>query len=404
MKQKSLTSKDRTCVPADLLLQYKNLYRNNLLEDIIPFWESHSLDKEYGGYFSCLDRRGNIYDTDKFVWLVSRQAWTFSMLYNRIQAKQNWYTIAKLGIDFLKLFGRNKDGNFYFSLSREGMPITQPYSIYSDCFATLAFHEYSIASGDSESRNIAKHSMNLFLDRRKNPKGSFEKTTGHRKHNSFGLPMMTAYLCSETEDLLEPKKRHRIYEKCLHQIFKVHYNEHTGLIHENVGAEGQFLDTFEGRLINPGHALEAMWFAMEIADKLNIPGIIDKAVELSLRILEFSWDRENGGIFYFLDSMQKPLLQLEWDQKLWWVHQEALIALSKGYLHSGRNDVWDWYERVHEYTWSHFPDSRHGEWYGYLNRQGSPHLTLKGGKWKSCYHTARFMVECWNNFEQMTKG
>ncbi len=58
------------------------LYRDALLQDVLPFWERHSIDREQGGYFTCLDRAGHVFDTDKFVWLQARQVWTFSMLYN----------------------------------------------------------------------------------------------------------------------------------------------------------------------------------------------------------------------------------------------------------------------------------------------------------------------------------
>jgi N-acylglucosamine 2-epimerase len=146
-----------------------------------------------------------------------------------------------------------------------------------------------------------------------------------------------------------------------------------------------------------------MWFLMDIAEKLERPALIEKAARICLEILEYSWDKEYGGIFYFMDAKNAPLQQLEWDQKLWWVHQETLIALSKAYLHTARKDVWAWFERVHQYAWQHFPDPENGEWFAYLNRAGKPHLTLKGGKWKGCFHTPRALYECWQNFEKLTK-
>ncbi|HWB92791.1 MAG TPA: AGE family epimerase/isomerase, partial [Puia sp.] len=56
---------------------YASLYRDNLLEDVIPFWMRHSVDREQGGYFTCLDTEGKVYDTDKFTWLQCRQIWCF---------------------------------------------------------------------------------------------------------------------------------------------------------------------------------------------------------------------------------------------------------------------------------------------------------------------------------------
>lgn len=382
---------------------YADLYRKNLLEDVLPFWEKYSLDWEEDGYFTCLDQTGQIYDTDKFTWLQARQVWTFSMLYNRVEKKESWLRIAESGIRFLKKYGRDAIGNFYFSLTREGIPLTHAFNIYADCFAALAFGEFAKATGDEESFEIANKTYQQFLFRKDNPKGKFEKATGNRPMKSFGLPMMTAYLSFELEGIVEPDKCRGIFENCVYQIFEVYYNPQTKIIHEHIGSDGQFSDTYEGRLINPGHGIEAMWFLMDIAEKLEKPEWIEKAANMCLEILEYGWDKEHGGIFYFMDAKNAPLQQLEWNQKLWWVHQEALIALSRAYLHTHRKDIWIWYEIIHQYAWQHFPDPENGEWFGYLNREGKPHTTLKGGKWKGCFHTPRAMYECWQNFEKLTK-
>ena len=50
------------------MIPQSKLYRDTLLNNVVPFWENHSLDRENGGYFTCLDREGKVYDTDKFMW------------------------------------------------------------------------------------------------------------------------------------------------------------------------------------------------------------------------------------------------------------------------------------------------------------------------------------------------
>lgn len=57
------------------------LYKNELLENVLPFWLNHSQDLEFGGYYTCLNRNGDVFDTDKFIWLQGREVWLFSMLY-----------------------------------------------------------------------------------------------------------------------------------------------------------------------------------------------------------------------------------------------------------------------------------------------------------------------------------
>jgi N-acylglucosamine 2-epimerase len=171
-------------------------------------------------------------------------------------------------------------------------------------------------------------------------------------------------------------------------------NSTSGLVYEHIDPDGGHPDTFEGRLINPGHGIECMWFIMSAAERTGDNELIAKAADTVERILSFGWDEKYGGIFYFLDALGKPPQQLEWNQKLWWVHIEALIALLLGWRHTRRPSLARWYERVHEYTWSHFPDPEHGEWFGYLNRRGEILLPLKGGKWKGCFHIPRGMLLC----------
>ena len=185
---------------------YKDLYKSTLLSDIIPFWEKNAIDTKDGGYFTCLDRNGKMYDTDKFMWLQGRQAWTFSMLYNNVDRNENWLKIAKHGIDFIIKHGMDKEGNFYFSTTKEGQPLVLPYNIFSDCFAAMAFSQYAIASGDEEIKKLAKQTYLNILKKKDNPKGIYEKSTNARPLKSFALPMILSNLVLELEGILDKEE------------------------------------------------------------------------------------------------------------------------------------------------------------------------------------------------------
>jgi N-acylglucosamine 2-epimerase len=383
---------------------YANRYRENLLKDVIPFWLAHSKDKESGGYFTCLDARGNVYDTDKFIWLQSRQVWCFAMLYNHVEKKQEWLDFAVHGAEFLKKKGRNSKGDWYFSLNREGMPLVEPYNIFSDCFASMAFGQLYLATDNREYADIALDTFYNILRRQQNPKGKYSKIVpGTRPLQSFALPMILCNLVLEIEHLLDPAQIEDIIARGVHSVMDVFYQPASGLILENVAMDGSFSDSFEGRLINPGHGLEAMWFVMDLAKRSQNRELMQKAVNTTINILEYSWDKKYGGIFYFLDIKGHPPQQLEWDQKVWWVHMETIISLLKGYLLTGDLRCWEWFEKVHAYTWQHFPDPKNGEWWGYLNRQGEVLLPLKGGKWKGCFHIPRGLYQGWKTLEAIEK-
>ncbi len=183
-------------------------------------------------------------------------------------------------------------------------------------------------------------------------------------------------------------------QRCIHEVMNVFYHDEYGLVLENVDADGSFSDSFDGRLLNPGHAIEAMWFVMDLGERLNHPELIQKATRIMLQMINRGWDKEYGGIFYFLDVKGYPPQQLEWDQKLWWVHLETIVALLKGFFHTQNEGCWQWFEKIHDYAWRHFSDPGHGEWFGHLNRQGRVLLPLKGGKWKGCFHVPRALYQC----------
>lgn len=377
-------------------------YRSELFDNVIPFWEKHSKDEEYGGYFTCLDRLGNVYDTDKFIWLQGRQVWMFSSLYNRVEQKPEWLDMALLGARFLIDHGHDGQLNWYFSLTREGKPLIHPYNIFSDCFATMAFGQLFQATGDEEFGMIAKKTFGNILARASDPKGRFSKVIGEtRPLKGFSLPMILCNLSLEIEHLLPPSLVEETIRNVLHEVMEVFYREDFGLILENVSPDGSFSDSFEGRLLNPGHAIEAMWFILDLSVRLNRPDLAEKAVKIALRTLKHGWDYEYGGIFYFMDVKGNPVQQLEWDQKLWWVHVETLITLIKGYQLTGNLECLQWFEKVHDYTWSYFPEPDFGEWWGYLNRQGDVLLPLKGGKWKGCFHVPRGLYQVYTTLEKI---
>lgn len=378
-----------------------NLYKTELLENIVPFWLTNSVDMENGGYFNSLSRTGEVFDTDKFVWLQAREVWTFSMLYNKLEKRKEWLEIATVGAEFLLKHG-HKEFDWYFSLTAQGEPLVQPYNIFSYTFAAMAFSSMYKATGNDRYKEAAQKTFTKIIERKDNIKGEWNKAvTSTRQLKSFAFPMILCNLALEMDEIIDRKFQDEIVSSMSHDVINVFYKEELHLIMENLNADGSISDTYDGRVVNPGHSLEAMWFIMDIGVKNNDKELIVKAKNISLDILEYGWDKKYGGIFYFMDIKKTPLTQLEWDQKLWWVHLEALITTIKGYALTRDKRCLDWFYKLHEYSWTHFKDKEHPEWFGYLNRQGEVLLDLKGGKWKGCFHVPRAMFEIYRTLESL---
>ena len=389
------------------MIDFKQLaqqYKSELLDRVMPFWMEKSIDKEFGGYFTCLERDGEVFDTDKFIWLQGREVWMLSTLYNKVEKRQEWLDAAIQGAEFLKKYGHDGNLNWYFALDREGNPLVEPYNIFSYTFAVIAFGQLSIATGNQEYADIAKKTFDIVLSKVDNPKGRWSKAApGARSLKSFALPMILCNVALEIESLLDKDFLDKTIETCVHEVMDVFYRPELGLIVEHLGTNNEMVDCMDGRLLNPGHAIEAMWFIMDLGKRLGDQALIEKAVKIALAEVEYGWDEKYGGIFYFMDRLGRPLQQLEWDQKLWWVHIETLITMIKGYELTGSEECLAWFERIHDYVWNHFMDPEPPEWFGYLNRQGEVLLTLKGGKWKGCFHVPRGLMQVYQSLERIAE-
>ncbi|MDR3713052.1 MAG: AGE family epimerase/isomerase [Puia sp.] len=395
-------SSDSPDTANSLTQRYAALYKEELLGNILPFWLANSQDSVHGGYFTCLNRDGSRYDSDKFMWLQGREVWCFAFMYNHLEPRKEWLEAATRGAGFMEKFGRDKKGHWYFSLTEEGKPLTQAYNIFSDCFAAMAFSSLHKALPGKGYDAIALRTFENILARGDRWKGSYDKTfPGTRPLKSFALPMILSNLSIEMEHLLGKERVDASLPSLVREVMEVFYRPELGLVVEHVSKDGNLSDSFEGRLLNPGHAIEAMWFIMDIGVRMHDKTLIEKSVSILLNTLESGWDKEYGGIFYFLDRLGRPPQQLEWDQKLWWVHAEALVALAKGFAYTGDPRCLRWFRQVHDYTWKHFRDEEYGEWFGYLNRRGEVLLSAKGGKWKGCFHIPRALFQVSKTFEKI---
>ena len=136
-----------------------------------------------------------------------------------------------------------------------------------------------------------------------------------------------------------------------------------------------------------------MWFVLQYAERIGDRELQRKACDYIDELFRFGTDPVYGGIFYFMDALGKPHLELQHDMKLWWPHNEATIAALYAYAVSGESRFLEHFQRVDTWAWSHFPDPEYGEWFAYLDRRGVPNNLLKGGKGKTFFHLPRCLMK-----------
>ncbi|MBD3671731.1 MAG: AGE family epimerase/isomerase, partial [Gammaproteobacteria bacterium] len=171
----------------------KELYRTELLDNVLPFWETNALDTTYGGFTDFLDRAGVPLSTDKGGWVQGRGVWVFSTVYRLLDKSDRWLRAAKIGAGFIqeKLIG--PDGRAWFELTREGKPLVMRRYLFTEMFAAMGLAEYGYIAGDKNAVNKARE-LYAAIDRHHGtlPEKIQPET---RKFRSHSHTMMLINLC-----------------------------------------------------------------------------------------------------------------------------------------------------------------------------------------------------------------
>ena len=394
------TGEDMTPQERDQLLA---IYRDGLLGDTLPFWIEHCVDREHGGFMICLDRDGSILDTDKGMWQQCRFTWLLSTLYNTVEPREEWLELARHGVEFIRRHGFDRDGRMFFQVTREGKPGRKRRNVFAETFGCIALAAYAKASGDAEAAREARRLFRLVIEHAdisgKIPPKIDPET---RPCKGMGLPMILLVTAQELRETIgDPLAEDRI-ERSIQEIQRDFVKPELEAVMETVGLDGAVIDHFDGRLLNPGHAIEAAWFILAEAEHRG--GDAD-LVALGTTMLDWmwrrGWDDEYGGMLYFRDVYHRPVQEYWHDMKFWWPQNETIIATLLAYHLTGDERYAQWHRMAHDWAYRHFPDPEFGEWYGYLHRDGRISVPLKGNLWKGPFHLPRMQLVCWKILERM---
>ncbi len=382
-------------------LSYKKLFTEEL-DRCVDFWVKNGYDRVNGGMYTCLDRTGRRYSEDKSVWMQGRAGWTFARLCNQYGAKPEWLEISKSCCDFLDNYCIDKnDGRMYFTVTADGKPIRKRRYYYSEVFYICAQAEYAKASGDKtaleKARKYFDFTHSMFLDRSTDPFKITPKVLPETRQGRSLADAMTLINvgCIMRECDPENAVKYTEYiDRYLHDLFTYHHKPEMNMLLETVGLNGEFQDTTTaGRVINPGHDIECSWFLLTEAEYRRDEELTKKAEKIFWDAFNRGWDEEYEGILYFVDAYGFPPEQYEHDMKLWWVHNETVIATLMFYKHTGDEKYLELFRKITEYAFRVFSDPENGEWYGYLRRDGKPtQPACKGSTYKGPFHLPRMLM------------
>jgi N-acylglucosamine 2-epimerase len=350
----------------------------------------------------CLDRDGTVIDTDKGMWQHGRFTWLLATLYNTVEQRAEWLELARHGIDFIRRHGFDDDGRMFFHVTRDGRPIRKRRYAFTETFATVALAAYAKAAADEQAARDAAELFERYNRYLATPGAMPPKFTDTRPAKSMGLPMINLVTAQVLRETIGYSPADEWIDRSIEEIRRDFVKPKIEAVMETVTPDGGLIDHFDGRMLNPGHAIECAWFILhEAKHRGNDPELIRLGTSMLDWMWRRGWDEQYGGILYFRDVKGLPVQEYWHDMKFWWPQNEAIIATLMAYQLTGDEKYARWHEMIHNWAYQYFPDAEYGEWFGYLHRDGSVSVPLKGNLWKGPFHLPRMQLICWQLLEEM---
>ncbi|KAH3745155.1 N-acylglucosamine 2-epimerase [Pelomyxa schiedti] len=395
-------------------------YREGLQCDVLPFWVSHGVDREMGGFWTAVDDKGNLVDTDKSVWFQGRATWMFATVYltestAAVEERTEWLAIARQGIKFIDehCFDTSDPlGRMWFTLTRDGRPLRKRRYAYSESFACISHAVMAgveRAAGGPEDRiayhvKRARELFELFTSWNFTPGLMPAKFTDVRPMVGICPRMITIATAQELRKYL-PASHHEYLnswiDRCINDIRTLFMKPEFRVVMEAVAPDGSIEDHFDGRILNPGHAIEGAWFVMHEGKARGRQDYIATGLQMLDWMWERGWDTLHGGLYYFRDVYNKPVQEYWQDMKFWWPHNEAVIATLLAYSLTKDPKYAEWHQLVHDWSHTHFKEPGTPEWFGYLHNDGTIATRLKGTMWKGPFHLPRMQWYCEHLLEEL---
>ena len=379
-------------------------FKNELYQNILPFWMEHAPDREHGGFYGGITNDLAIRnDVPRTAVSCTRFLWTFSQAY-LVTREEKYLDIAHHAFDYLKTaFWDREFGGLYWSIDQHGQVVRDRKHHYAQAFGIYGFSEYFKATGDEKSRQLANALFDLLDVHALDPKyGGYIEGSARdwsplsdmrlgvddlncQKSMNTMLHIMEAYtnFASISTDDKAAKRLCEIIRLFQDNIispahhFLLYFNSDWSPLSDH---------------ISYGHDIEGSWLLLEAAEALGDETLIHEVIPSALGLAEAVLQdgiRPDGAIIHE-DSpagLVNPNLE-------WWPQAEAAIGFYNAYQITGESKFkaaaaqsWDFINR-------HLVDQVHGGWFKRLCPDGAvDSQSLKAGPWEGPYHEARMGFE-----------
>lgn len=425
----------------------RNEVRQELENDILPFWMEKMTDNGRGGFYGRIDGGDTLHaDAPKGAILNARILWTFSAAYRILRRPEYLDTATRAKRYLIDRFYDNDFGGVYWSLDADGNPLDTKKQIYAQGFAIYGLGEYARATGDDEALDYAVRLFNLI-----------EEHSFDRGRNGYVEAFMRDWsvigdmrLSDKDENasktmnthlhILEPYANlYRVWKDArLERQLRNMIRLFTGKI---MNRETSHLDLFfdddwhtRGDIVSYGHDIEASWLIHEAALVLGDKALLKEIEPVIVNIARAADEGLNpdGSLIYEQTSgrvdeqtggqadgqtsrqgtdgvqagvqgeapCQLVTCTSSTDKELhWWVQAENVVGHVNLYQHFGDEAALDTAVKCWQFIKNSLIDREHGEWHWSLMPDGTVNRRDdKAGFWKCPYHNGRMCMEIIERF------
>ena len=277
------------------LAQLRQHYHDELFGNLLPFWEKHGIDHEYGGVMHSLDYDGTVVSTNKLSWFQGRAIWVYSFLYNNFGKHPAHLEVARKTKDFLLRSAPQPDGWWAEEFSRDGKVI-KPFSgdLYGMYFAAEGLQEYAWATGDGQSRDLAFELMRKLRRRIEEP-DFLCMNAGTPGQRTQGLWMVNLNIARQMVARWPDAEMQSLLDQAIDNVINRHFNPEIGLNNEVLNRDFSRTKDHETKC-QPGHSVETLWMIAEEALRRGDRKLWDTCSERIQKHLDVGWDHVYGGL------------------------------------------------------------------------------------------------------------
>jgi len=412
-------------------LQLADEIDRSIRTELLNKWYPQSVDSLYGGFLTTFTYNFSpTGPQDKMIVTQARHVWSNAVASRLYPGVDHYKKCAAHGFSFLKNKMWDKiNGGFYTLVDRKGnVKDSEGKTAYGNAFGIYASAAWYQASGDNNALQLAKDCFAWLEKHAHDPilKGYYQNlmpdgtpakrtaadpstsTVGYKDQNS-SIHLLEAFteLYSVWPDALV---RQRLQEMLLliRDVITTKKGSLTLFLQpdwtpisftdssESVILQHRYLDH-----ISFGHDVETAYLMLEASHVLGL-----KKDTATMRIaklmvdhaLQNGWDKINGGFYdegyYFKNKKDITIIK---DSKNWWAQAEGLNTLLL-MADLFANDAMQYFEKfkmMWKYIQTYLIDHEYGDWYEEgLDNRPKRKTALKGHIWKATYHQLRALSNC----------